>query len=96
MLTPKEVAHALGLKDTSLISRWETGASVPSYDNMLNLAVLYSVPMDEFSIELRKEKPLYGYIMAILQSYSDELKYQRKLFSSIEGETQEELKMLSN
>jgi hypothetical protein len=47
-------------------------------------------------IELRKEKPLYGYIMAILQSYSDELKYQRKLFSSIEGETQEELKMLSN
>lgn len=51
-----EVALLLGLKSTSMISRWETGVSMPDTDNLLWLAVLYGTMMDALFHNLREER----------------------------------------
>lgn len=37
----KDVAWLLGLKDSSLVSRWESGKSIPSVENLLKLSIIY-------------------------------------------------------
>ena len=53
-LTQKEVARVLGLKSTSMISRWERGVSLPSVLNLFKLAVLYRKMADALFLDLRK------------------------------------------
>jgi transcriptional regulator with XRE-family HTH domain len=53
-LTQKEVAKILGLKSTSIISRWERGVSLPSVLNLFKLAVLYRTMADALFIDLRR------------------------------------------
>jgi len=52
-LQQKEVARILGLKSTSLISRWENGLCLPKPLNMFKLAVLYRTMVDALFIDLR-------------------------------------------
>ncbi len=39
--TQKRVAKIMGLKSTSMISRWEAGACIPKSENLIDLAALY-------------------------------------------------------
>lgn len=52
-LKQTEVAKILHLQSTSIISRWEQGASMPSVMNAIRLAVLYHTMMDAFFLDLR-------------------------------------------
>jgi transcriptional regulator with XRE-family HTH domain len=45
-LKQDQVAAALGLKNKTLISRWERGRSVPSLITAACLSVLYKIPID--------------------------------------------------
>lgn len=51
-LTQKEAAKILGLKSTSMISRWEKGVCLPSALNIFRLAVLYRTMADALFIDL--------------------------------------------
>ncbi len=42
----KEVAELLGLKSASMISRWESGATLPSTENVFRLSAIYSTMVD--------------------------------------------------
>jgi len=42
-----EVARRMGLENSSLISRWETGFSLPDLENAFSLAAIYHVTVDE-------------------------------------------------
>jgi transcriptional regulator with XRE-family HTH domain len=53
-LTQRKVAKILGLKSTSMISRWERGVSLPSVLNLFKLAVLYRTMADALFLDLRK------------------------------------------
>ena len=44
-LTQQQVAHRLGLKDNTLISRWENGVSTPTLSNLLKLSAVYRVSL---------------------------------------------------
>ncbi len=50
----KEVALILGLKDTSQLSRWEKGVTLPSILNLFRLAKLYKVLPNEMYIDIWK------------------------------------------
>ncbi|MCD6297733.1 MAG: helix-turn-helix transcriptional regulator [Deltaproteobacteria bacterium] len=52
-LQQKELAEIMGLKDSSLISRWENGFSLADLKNSFKLAVIYGVMVDALFIELR-------------------------------------------
>lgn len=52
-LKQKEVAKILGLKSTSMISRWEKGICLPSSLNIFRLVVLYRTMVDGLFIDLR-------------------------------------------
>lgn len=54
-LTQIEVAQRMGHKDSSLISRWEHGFSLPDLKNAFTLAELYGVTVDELFVDLREE-----------------------------------------
>ena len=58
-LTQKEVAQILGLKSASIISRWENGATLPSFINALRLAAIYRSLVDalflDFLRSIRRE-----------------------------------------
>ncbi|MCD6298224.1 MAG: helix-turn-helix transcriptional regulator [Deltaproteobacteria bacterium] len=53
-LTQKEVAQRLGVKNTSLISRWERGFCVPKLRNALRLAILYQTMSEALFSSLRR------------------------------------------
>lgn len=53
-LKQKEVAEMLGLKSTSMISRWGKGAVLPKTLNLLKLAALYRTMVDGLFIDLLK------------------------------------------
>jgi transcriptional regulator with XRE-family HTH domain len=53
-LKQKEVAEILGLKSSSIISRWEKGFCLPSLLNAFKLALLYGTMVDALFIDLRK------------------------------------------
>ncbi len=54
-LTQEEVAAALRLKNKTLISRWETGRSVPSLVTAMRLSVIYGVDVQGLFIGLMSE-----------------------------------------
>ena len=53
-LKQKHVAHLLGIKNHSLISRWEKGVQLPDLQNAFKLAMIYSVKVDDLFIDLRR------------------------------------------
>ena len=53
-LTQCEAARRMGLKDSSLISRWENGFSLPDLENAFRLAAIYGVLVDALFIDLRR------------------------------------------
>ena len=46
-MTQAELAEALNVSRQA-VSRWETGASIPSMDSLIELSKLYDVPVDYF------------------------------------------------
>ncbi|MCL5423355.1 MAG: helix-turn-helix domain-containing protein [Nitrospirae bacterium] len=54
-LKQKEVADILGLKSTSMISRWENGVCLPDTLNLLKLAVLYRRLVDALVIDIIRQ-----------------------------------------
>jgi transcriptional regulator with XRE-family HTH domain len=50
-LKQAEVAAILGLKSTSMISRWEKGVCLPDTVNALKLAILYRTMVDGLFID---------------------------------------------
>lgn len=50
----REVAVLLGFKSTSMISRWEKGHCMPSYLNVLRLAIVYRTMTDALFIDLMR------------------------------------------
>lgn len=59
-LTQKHVAILLGLKNHSLISRWENGFSLPDLENAFKLAVIYGVMVDVLFVDLRRSIQRFG------------------------------------
>ena len=53
-LAQRDVAQILGLKNTSLISRWESGFCLPKLVNVFRLAILYHTMPDALFISLRR------------------------------------------
>lgn len=53
-LKQKDVAKILGLKSTSMISRWEKGVCLPRPLTMFKLAILYRTMVDALFIDLRR------------------------------------------
>lgn len=51
----KEVAKILGFKNSSNISRWESGEAMPSVKNLLMLSALYATLPAELYDELYQE-----------------------------------------
>ncbi len=51
-LKQKDVAKILGLRNTSVISRWEKGVSFPNPKYLFRLAVLYRTMVDALFIDL--------------------------------------------
>jgi transcriptional regulator with XRE-family HTH domain len=51
-LSQKEVATILGLKDTSPISRWEKGISLPSLIHLFRLSRIYKTMPSEMYFDL--------------------------------------------
>jgi transcriptional regulator with XRE-family HTH domain len=49
----KQSAFLLGLKNTSMLIRWERGVCAPSFDNLLSLAVIYGTAVDSLYIDHR-------------------------------------------
>ena len=54
-LKQKDVARILGLKGSSMISRWEKGVCIPSTQNLMKLAVLYRTLMDALFVDLARK-----------------------------------------
>jgi|SRR5467141_2441032 len=54
-LKPGVVAEIMGLKYSSKISSWETGASMPTLVNVFKLAGLYKVMVDDLFFDLMHE-----------------------------------------
>ena len=52
-LRQKEVAKLLGLKSTSMISRWEKGFCLPELPNIFKLALIYQTMVDALFMDLR-------------------------------------------
>ena len=51
-LKQKEVAEILGLRSTSMVSRWEKGAVLPKPLNIFKLAAIYRTMADALFIDL--------------------------------------------
>jgi len=51
----KDVARVLGVKSSSMISRWEKGICLPNTKNLFKLAVLYRTMADSLFIDLIRE-----------------------------------------
>lgn len=51
-LSQKDVAQILGLKNSSMISRWEKGLALPSMLNAFKLALLYRIWTDNLYMDL--------------------------------------------
>src|SRR5579863_5175315 len=53
-LTQLDVAQRMGLKNSSLISRWESGFSLPDLENVFQLAAVYGVTVDTLFQDLHE------------------------------------------
>jgi transcriptional regulator with XRE-family HTH domain len=54
-LSQKEVAKILGLKSSSMVSRWEHGECLPETLNALKMAALYRTAVDVIYEDLRMD-----------------------------------------
>ena len=52
--TQGQVASKLGIKSTSIISRWEKGSAFPDLRNLLKLSIIYKTLIDQLYFELRQ------------------------------------------
>lgn len=71
--TQKEVAAMLGLKTSSIISRWEKGTRLPDTVNALKLAALYRSAVDVIYQDLRLKlaDEIVGRERAVIKDRSD-------------------------
>ncbi len=53
--TQRDVANLLGLTGTCQLSRWEQGLSIPSFENLLKLSIIYKTLTEELYYDLRQE-----------------------------------------
>lgn len=53
-LKQKEVAKILGIKSASIISRWESGVSLPTTENAFRLSVIYRTMIDALYLDYLK------------------------------------------
>lgn len=53
-LKQKEIAQILGMRNPSVISRWEQGVCLPNLKNAFKLAVLYRTMTDALFLEMRE------------------------------------------
>jgi transcriptional regulator with XRE-family HTH domain len=65
----KDVAHILGMKSTSRISKWEQGTALPSLEYLFKLSILYRVLCDEL---------YYNHRVAFCEELAELLKYKFK------------------
>ena len=49
----KQVTFLLGLKDTSMLIRWEHGVCRPSFEYLLSLAIIYGKAVDSLYLDHR-------------------------------------------
>jgi transcriptional regulator with XRE-family HTH domain len=54
-LKQRDAARILGLSDSSLVSRWEQGARLPSTVNLFKLAAVYRTLVDALYIDLLRD-----------------------------------------
>ncbi len=54
-LNQREVAEIIGLKSSSIISRWEKGICLPSLSNIFKLALIYRTMVDALFIDQLRE-----------------------------------------
>lgn len=54
-LKQREVAEIMGLKSSSIVSRWEKGICLPSSLNIFKLAVVYRTMIDALFIDQLRE-----------------------------------------
>jgi transcriptional regulator with XRE-family HTH domain len=52
-LKQRDVALILGVRNASMISRWEKGLAIPSTVNVLKLAMIYRTSADALFIDYR-------------------------------------------
>lgn len=55
-LKQTDVARILGLRNTSMISRWEKGDSLPDFFNLTDLSLIYGISTDAFYPDYRRER----------------------------------------
>jgi len=55
-LSQKQVAALLGLKDNTLISRWELGVALPSLQNAFRLSSLFQTTVEVLFGEMSKNQ----------------------------------------
>ena len=53
-LKQTEVALILGVRNASMISRWEKGLAIPKPDNWIKLALIYRISTDALYAEYRQ------------------------------------------
>jgi len=53
----RDVANYLGLKDTTLLSRWEHGDAYPSLVSLIKLSTLYEVSIEKLFTQLVRSVP---------------------------------------
>jgi transcriptional regulator with XRE-family HTH domain len=51
-LSQKKVVEILGLKDNTLISRWENGNSLPNLVSAIRLSIIYKISVNELYTSL--------------------------------------------
>jgi len=54
-LKQKDVAKILGIKNASMVSRWEKGVCMPNTKNLFKLAALYRTMSDSLFFDLIRE-----------------------------------------
>ncbi len=52
--TQQHAAHKLKLTSSSVLSRWEKGATRPTLEDLLKLSLLYDTTVDNLYIDLKK------------------------------------------
>lgn len=74
------------------ISKWETGESVPDYDNLLTLSKFFNVPIDDLmEKDLSVIKDLHRYSSKLIDNQSNFLIFQKELYKYIFAKSDDEL-----
>ena len=79
-VTQAELAEGLGVSDRS-VSRWETGATMPDFDLLMELASYYEVEVGEILDGERKAEPMDKGTEELLGKVADYNNVERGFFS---------------